>query len=195
MSATHPASYSGPCLPSSGPRLSRRLSRKEGRRTSAPAWLVAASRRAQERVVSVPLMSPVSCPAAGTEQLRSGSSNRRTGTSARESREPPPYQQRNVCIDPAFRRLSDTEQQNYYVSISTKQCNETFIWHIFCLNIDEKYMLPVQVRKFHISTKILLMSSSLCSHWIELLHGISLFNILIHLYPGSVVLDWIEQSE
>ena len=187
MSPTHPASYSGPCLPSSGPRLSRRLSRKEGRRTSAPAWLVAASRRAQEKVVSgVPLMSPVSCPAAGTEQLRSGSSNRRTVTSARESREPPPYQQRNVCIDPAFMRITDTEQQNYYVSISTKQCNETFIWHIFCLNIEEKkYMLPVQVWKFHISTKILLMSSSLCSHWIELLHGISLFNILAHLYPGS----------
>ena len=44
MSSTHPESYSGPCLPSSGPRLSRRLSRKEGRRTSAPARLEARGR-------------------------------------------------------------------------------------------------------------------------------------------------------
>ena len=71
MSHTHPESYSGPL--SSGPRLSRRLSRKEGRRTSAPAWLVAASRRAQESVARVTLMSPVSCPAG--EQLRSVRSN------------------------------------------------------------------------------------------------------------------------
>ena len=153
MSPTHPESYSGPCLPSSGPRLSRRLSRKEGRRTSAPAWLVAASRRAQERVVSVPLMSPVSCPAAGTEQLRSVSSN--SGLS------PAPGKAENlhhtssamfVSIHPAFMRITDTEQEIYYVSISTKQCNEAFIWHIFCLNIEEQYMVPVPVWKFHIST-------------------------------------------
>ena len=74
MSHTHPESYSGPL--SSGPRLSRRLSRKEGRRTSAPAWLVAASRRAQESVARVARMSPVSCPAG--EQLRSVRTNRRT---------------------------------------------------------------------------------------------------------------------
>ena len=106
MSHTYPESYSGPL--SSGPRLSRRLSRKEGRRTSAPAWLVAASRRAQESVARVARMSPVSCLL----------SSWRAAAECEDQQLDPPapgkaeslHQQRNVCIDPAFMRISDTEQ-------------------------------------------------------------------------------------